>query len=44
MPFLTKPVDLAVARIEGGEKSGRTGAFVVMRHGVRLRRFSGSPG
>src|SRR5215472_13412371 len=44
MPFLTKPVDLAVGRIEGGEKSSRAIAFVIVCHGLAaptLERQSG---
>src|SRR5215471_6694607 len=44
MAFLTKPVHLAVGRIEGGEKSSRAIAFVIVCHGLAaptLERQSG---
>ena len=34
MPFLTKPVDLAVGRIESGKQSDGAIAFVVVGHGL----------
>ncbi len=44
MPFLTKSVDFAVGRIEGGKQSGGAVAFVVVGHGLAAARLSGSPG
>src|SRR5215470_4159120 len=44
MAFLTKPVHLAVGRIEGSEKSSRAIAFVIVCHGLAtptLERQSG---
>jgi hypothetical protein len=44
MPFLTKAVDLAVGRIEGGKQSSGAVAFVVVGHGPaasELQRQSG---
>jgi len=34
MPFLTKPVDLAVGRIESGKQGGGAVAFVVVGQGL----------
>lgn len=44
MPFLTKPVDLAVGRIESGKQGGGAVAFVVGGQSLARPRFSGRPG
>src|SRR5215469_17950229 len=44
MSFLTKPVNLAVGRVESGKQSRGAVAFVVVRHGLTATRLEWESG